>query len=133
MSLIQLLEFDQKGDERGTLVALESLKNIPFAIQRVYYLVSLDAKQPRGFHAHKQLKQVAICLSGSCTFVMDDGHDKEDIILQSPAVGLYIAEMMWHEMSNFSKDCVLMVLASDYYDESDYIRCYHEFKKRAAL
>ena len=127
MSLINLIHFEVKGDDRGSLVALEALKNIPFAIKRVYYLTKLSADYPRGFHAHIELKQVAICLNGSCRFVLDNGQHKEEVVLDSSAVGLYIPEMIWREMHDFSEDCVLIVLASEYYAEADYIRDYTAF------
>lgn len=132
MSIIQFIEFDVKGDERGSLVALESCKNIPFEIKRVYYMTGLKADHPRGFHAHKELKQVVICLSGSCRIIMDDGSVKEEVWLQSASKGLVIPEMQWHEMHDFSEDCLLMVLASDYYSEADYLRHYDDFTRMLA-
>ena len=125
--LIKLLDFNILGDERGQLVAIEGNRQIPFDIKRVYYLFGTKPDIARGFHAHKALKQVAICVSGSCRFVMDDGVNKESIVLDSAVRGLFIDAMQWHEMYDFSPDCVLMVLASDVYDESDYIRDYESF------
>ncbi|WBA13982.1 sugar 3,4-ketoisomerase [Salinivibrio proteolyticus] len=127
MSLIKWIEFPSLGDERGNLVALEGLKNIPFEIKRVYYLLDMQANVPRGFHAHKEIVQVAICVKGSCDILMDNGQDKEIVTLDSPSKGLLIDVMQWHEMSNFSQDCVLLVLASEHYDETDYIRDYPRF------
>lgn len=127
MSLIKTIEFDLLGDDRGSLISLEENKNIPFDIKRVYYIFGTEQGVARGFHAHKELVQVAICIKGSCSFLMDDGNKKETVILDSPTIGLVIDVMQWHEMHDFSEDCVLMVLASDYYDESDYIRDYDEF------
>ncbi|CAM2825840.1 sugar 3,4-ketoisomerase [Vibrio neptunius] len=127
MSLIQWIDFKEIGDERGCLVALESNRNIPFAIKRVYYLYNLSPDLPRGFHAHRKLVQVAICLSGSCNILMDDGSHKIEVNLNSQSKGLLIDVMQWHEMRSFSKDCVLLVLASDMYQESDYIRDYNCF------
>ncbi len=122
---------DLKGftDGRGLLVALESNKSIPFDIKRIYYLTDLKKSEPRGFHAHKNLKQVAICLQGSCRFILDDGKAREEFTLSSPTQGLLIEEMYWREMDQFSEGCVILVLASELYDESDYIRDYNEFKK----
>ncbi|BCK62516.1 WxcM-like domain-containing protein [Aeromonas hydrophila] len=125
--LIKLLDFNILGDERGQLVAIEGNRHIPFDIKRVYYLFGTKPDIARGFHAHKALQQVAICVSGSCRFVMDDGVNKESIVLDSAVRGLFIDAMQWHEMYDFSPDCVLMVLASDVYDESDYIRDYESF------
>ncbi|WP_421285727.1 sugar 3,4-ketoisomerase [Aeromonas veronii] len=127
MSLITLIDLPVLGDERGSLVALEENRNIPFEIKRVYYIYGTQKGVARGFHAHKELKQVAICLSGSCRFVMDDGLKKNEVILNSPSQGLLIDVMQWHEMYDFSEDCILLVLASDIYDEADYIRDYDNF------
>ena len=127
MSLIKWIEFPCLGDERGNLVALEGMKNIPFEIKRVYYLFGMQPNIPRGFHAHKAIVQCAVCVKGSCDILMDNGTAKQIVALDSPAKGLLIDVMQWHEMSNFSQDCVLMVLASEHYDESDYIRDYAAF------
>lgn len=127
MSLVQLIEFPELGDERGSLIALESLRQIPFDIKRIYYIYGTKEGISRGFHAHKALQQVAVCVSGKCRMVLDNGHEKKDIWLDSPSKGLFIDKMMWREMHNFSPDCVLLVIASDYYNESDYIRSYDDF------
>lgn len=131
MSLINLIEFTNLGDDRGSLVSLESSKNIPFDIKRVYYIFGADADKPRGFHAHKNLQQVVICVAGKCRMVLDNGYQKEEVWLDSPTEGLLISNNIWREMHDFSKDCVLLVLASNYYDESDYIREYNEFLRNA--
>ncbi len=127
MELIKLIDFPVLGDERGSLLALEGNKNIPFDIKRVYYIYGTQNGVARGFHAHKELKQVAICLNGSCRFVMDNGVEKSDVVLNSPSQGLLIDTMQWHEMYDFSSDCILLVLASNVYDEADYIRNYDDF------
>ena len=119
--------FQQHGDERGQLVALEEFKDIPFEIKRVYYMYDTGEGIPRGFHAHKTLKQILICIHGSCKVLLDNGEEKKIVSLEKPYEGLYIAHNMWREMYDFSPDAVLMVLASEYYDESDYIRDYDEF------
>lgn len=124
---IKLLKFDIKGDHRGSLIALESLRNIPFEIKRVYYLFGTKEGVRRGYHAHKKLKQVAICVSGSCKFLLDDGIEKVIIELNNPDEGLLIEGLVWREMFDFTPDCVLMVLADDYYNEGDYIRDYKRF------
>lgn len=123
----KLLSLQTIGDERGKLVSLESLKNLPFAIKRVYYMFDTLPDEPRGFHAHKELEQLVIAIDGACEFVLDDGKNKESVWLNRPDVGLYIGKNMWREMRNFSYGCKLMILASDYYDESEYIRDYAEF------
>lgn len=128
MSLIQWIHFPPLGDERGSLVALEAKRNVPFDIKRVYYIFGTQKGIARGFHAHKNLKQVAVCIAGKCRMVMDDGQKKESIWLDSPTQGILITTE-WHEMHDFSEDCVLLVLASEHYDESDYIRDYEDFIK----
>jgi len=127
---IKFIDFEIKGDERGSLIAIEELKNIPFEIKRVYYIFNTKPNVRRGFHAHKNLKQVAICVKGSCKFLLDDGKERiDEIVLNKPNKGLLIEEMIWREMYDFSEDCVLLILASEFYDESDYIRDYEEFLK----
>lgn len=128
MSLINIISLPSKGDERGWLVALESNGVVPFDIKRIYYI--FDTKNsPRGFHAHKQLRQLAICVKGSCTMLLDDGSSRENVVLDSPLKGILIPQMMWREIHDFSDDCVLLVLASEHYSESDYIRNYDQFIK----
>ena len=127
MSLINIISFKSLGDERGSLLALESNKNIPFDIKRVYYIFGTKEATARGFHAHKNLKQIAVCVTGSCRFVLDNGKQKEEVVLDNATKGLLIKNLTWREMYDFSPDCVLMVLANKYYDESDYIRDYNDF------
>ena len=117
----------QHGDERGRLVALEEFKDIPFEIKRVYYLYETKEGVHRGFHAHKSLEQILICIHGSCDVLLDNGEEKKVISLERPYEGLYVPNNMWREMYNFSSDAVLMVLASEYYNEEDYIRDYDKF------
>ncbi|GKW33398.1 sugar 3,4-ketoisomerase [Pectobacterium versatile] len=126
---IKFLQLQTHGDERGSLIALEQDKNIPFEIKRVYYIFDTKESVRRGFHAHKQLKQVVIAVRGSCRFLLDDGKEKISIFLDNPAQGLLIESFIWREMFDFSDDCVLMVLANKLYDESDYIRNYDDFLK----
>ena len=123
----KLVDFKTLGDDRGSLIALEENYNTPFAIKRVYYIFDTKEGVRRGFHAHIDLKQMAICVKGSCTFVLDDGEKREEIRLNSPNQGLLIEGLIWREMYDFSPDCVLLVLASEHYDEDDYIRDYGEF------
>ena len=119
--------FQPHGDDRGQLVALEEFKDIPFEIKRVYYIYDTADGVRRGFHAHKELEQILICVHGSCKILLDNGKEKEDVLLDKPHEGLYISNDMWREMYDFSEGAVLMVLASRVYDESDYIRNYYEF------
>ncbi len=129
VSLIKIINFRPSGDERGSLVALEGDRSVPFDIKRVYYIFGTKEGVSRGFHAHRNLKQVAVCVTGSCRFVLDNGKQKEEIILNSATKGLLIEDLTWREMYDFSPDCVLLVLASEYYDEADYIRDYQAFLK----
>jgi len=129
MSFVRFLDIQTKGDDRGHLVALEYENNIPFDIKRVYYLTDTKEGVPRGFHAHKELMQVAVCVSGQCLMKLDDGVIKEEVWLDAPDKAIVIDKMIWHEMHNFSSGCVLLVLASEVYDERDYIRNYAIFKK----
>lgn len=127
MSLVQWVNFPALGDDRGSLVALEGNKSIPFDIKRVYYLFATQPSVARGFHAHKALRQVAVCVTGKCKMLLDNGIEKIETWLDSPIKGVVIDPMVWHEMHDFSPDCVLLVLASEHYDESDYIRDYEGF------
>ena len=129
MSLIQWTHFPPLGDDRGSLVALEGKKTVPFTIQRVYYLFGTKLGVSRGFHAHKKLQQVAVCVTGRCRMVLDDGKKREEVWLDSSIKGVALPPMVWHEMHDFSPDCVLLVLASEHYDEVDYIRSYEDFLK----
>lgn len=117
----------QHGDARGQLVALEEKKEIPFDIKRVYYIYDTLEGVRRGFHAHKELKQLMICIHGSCKVLLDNGKEKEIVNLDEPHKGIFIQSNMWREMYDFSSDAVLLVLASEVYDESDYIRDYDKF------
>ena len=129
MSLIKTVEFPALGDDRGSLVALETHKTVPFDVKRVYYIFGTKPGVSRGFHAHRALQQVAVCVTGKCRMVLDDGHHSEDVWLDSPSMGLLIGDLVWREMHDFSPDCVLLVLASEHYDEKDYIRSYDDFKQ----
>ncbi len=124
---IEIINFEIKGDERGSLISLEENKNVPFDIKRVYYIFNTVEGIRRGFHAHKKLKQLLVCVAGSCKVLLDDGKSKEEISLDNPNKGLPIESMIWREMFDFSPDCVLMVLANEIYDESDYLRDYQQF------
>jgi len=131
MAGVKLIDLNILGDDRGSLISIEGNKDIPFDIKRVYYIFATQQNVARGFHAHKQLQQLAICVAGKCKMVLDNGTKKEEIWLDSPNKGVLIKDLIWREMHYFSEDCVLMVLASAHYDESDYIRDYDEFMKQA--
>lgn len=128
----KIVDFKTLGDERGSLIALEENYNTPFAIKRVYYIFDTKKDVRRGYHAHLALKQMAICVRGSCKFLLDDGIKKEYIELNRPDQGLLIEGLIWREMYDFSEDCVLMVLADEHYDEKDYIRNYDDFLKEVS-
>ena len=119
--------FQKHSDGRGNLISVEEGKDIPFSIRRVYYMYGVPERTERGYHAHKKLKQVLICVSGSCTIVLDNGLERETVVLSDPGEGIYIGETVWREMKDFTPETVLMVLASELYDESDYIRDYEEY------
>lgn len=133
MSLIKLVKLAVFSDSRGELVSLESGRNVPFDIRRVYYLYGTNSGVARGFHAHRALKQVAIAVHGSCRFVLDNGMAREEVILSDPSQGLLVDSFIWREMHDFSDDCVLMVLANQPYDENDYIRDYDDFLKMSIV
>lgn len=128
----QILTFEEHGDDRGTLIALEENKNIPFAIKRVYYMYDTGKDVRRGYHAHRQLEQVLVCVHGQCKILLDDGIEQQVIVLSNPNSGLYLKPGLWREMYDFSEDAVLMVLASEIYDEADYIRDYQKFTEYIA-
>jgi len=127
MDLVNWLNFNVMGDHRGKLTAIESLRDVPFEIKRIYYLYETLEGVPRGFHAHRELKQVAICLTGSCRMVVSDGVSTQSVWLDTPGKGMVIDNMIWHEIYDFSSDCMLLVIADDYYNEDDYIRSKVEF------
>lgn len=114
-------------DRRGNLTYIESSNIIPFEIKRVYYLYDVPGGAERGGHAHKQLHQLIIAMSGSFDVLLDDGKNKKTFHLNRSYNGLYICPMIWREMNNFSSGSVCMVLASTFYDEEDYYREYSEF------
>lgn len=131
MNLIEWIELPNLGDHRGSLMVAEANRNIPLNIQRLYYIFGAQPDVPRGFHAHKKLQQIAFCIQGSCKMLMDNGKEKQEVLIGQSNKGLFIPPMVWHEMHDFSEDCILLVLASDHYDESDYIRNYDQFLEEA--
>ncbi len=125
----KLINMKVFGDERGKLISIEGNRTIPFDIKRVYWIFDTVPNQDRGKHAHKNMEQIIVAMDGSCDFILDDGKTREKVVLNRPDIALYIGKNMWREMKNFSYGCKLMVLASDYYDESEYIRNYDDFIK----
>lgn len=117
------------GDERGKLVPIESGIHIPFEIKRIFYIYGTEPNVPRGQHSHYKTKQYLISVNGSCKVTIDDGKSKQTHELNQPNLGLFQDAMVWGTMHDFSHDCVLLVLASEHYDEADYIRNYENFKQ----
>lgn len=120
----------QKISDDCVMCVAEGNKQIPFNINRVYYMVQADPDSPRGYHSHKKLEQVFFCIQGSMKMILDDGYHREEVILDDPSVGVMLRPMVWHEMHDINKDTVMLIFASDGYDESDYIREYATYKKR---
>ena len=125
----KLLNLKKIIDPRGNLTFIESGIDINFEIKRIYYIYDVPSGEYRGAHAHKDLEQLMISVSGSFDVILDDGKSREIVKLNNPAVGLYITKGIWREMSNFSAGSVCLVLASEHYDERDYIRNYDQFLK----
>jgi dTDP-4-dehydrorhamnose 3,5-epimerase-like enzyme len=126
-----LLEFPIVTDPRGNLTFVESNRHIPFDIKRVYYLYDVPGGAERGGHAHRNLQQVIVAMSGSFDVVLNDGKRSHRYHLNRSYYGLYVSSMIWREIDNFSSGSVCMVLASEFYDEADYYRDLDEFKQAA--
>jgi len=123
----QIIEIPKISDPRGNLSYIEGGNHIPFAIQRVYYLYDIPGGEERGSHAHKELQQLIIALSGSFDVELSDGKQKKRFTLNRPYQGLYVPTMLWRKLDNFSSGSVCMVLASNKYDEDDYYRDHQEY------
>lgn len=122
-----IIDLSIKGDERGSLIALESEQEIPFDIKRVFYVYGTQKGISRGNHAHHKTKEFLVAVSGSCRVILDNGKGKIAYDLNKPNIGLFKDKLIWITMDNFSEDCVLLVLCDVYYDESDYIMEYDKF------
>lgn len=129
----RIIDLPKISDPRGNLSFIEGGRHIPFDIRRVYYLYDVPGGSDRGSHAHKSLHQFIVAMSGSFDVVLDDGREKKRFHLNRSYYGLYVCPMMWRDLDNFSSGAVCMVLASEYYDENDYLRDYAEFKKLAEV
>jgi len=125
--LVQLVPIPQRGDARGQLSVAEIGGALPFIVRRVYWIHGTNPGVSRGFHAHKQLRQLCVCVAGSVRVSLFDGRREESVVLNSSAKGLLIGPSLWREMHEFSPDCVLMVFADAEYDEADYIRSKEAF------
>lgn len=124
--ITELQEFKVLGDHRGELVALEANRQIPFDVKRVFYIYGTQ-DVPRGNHSHYKTKQFLVSVNGNCKVTLDNGKEKETFDLNKPNLGLFQDALIWGSMHDFSSDCVLMVLADEYYDASDYITSYDTF------
>lgn len=124
----KMLDFPQKGDERGHLVVVEGMKDIPFDIKRIFYIYGSDQTVVRGQHANKKTKFVLINVSGCSKVKVKDGKGNEEVFsLDRPHMGIYLPQMVWKDMYDFSEDSVLLCLASEHYDTEEYIRDYEDF------
>jgi dTDP-4-dehydrorhamnose 3,5-epimerase-like enzyme len=124
---IERIQLQRHGDQRGMLIALEQDRNVPFEIRRVYYMFATKSGVRRGQHAHRHLNQLVVAVRGSVTMLLDDGGGSREVVLDDPSRGLLLGRMVWRELYDFSADCVLMVLADQVYDSSDYITDYDAF------
>jgi hypothetical protein len=124
-----IINLPKIADPRGNLTFIEGERHVPFQIRRVYYLYDTPGGAERGGHAHKNLHQLIVAMSGSFDVVLDDGKEKKRFHLNRSYYGLYVCPMIWRELDNFSSGSVCMVLASNFYDESDYYRDFQEFLK----
>ena len=130
MKTVEMLEFPQHGDERGRLVVLEGLADVPFDIRRIFYIYGSDPQVVRGQHANRRTEFVLINVVGSSKVKVRDGKGNEAIfVLNRPHTGVYLPAMVWKDMYDFSPDSVLLVVCSEHYDESEYIRDYATFEK----
>lgn len=126
--LINLIKIPEIFDDSFLYFAQHP--NIPFEIKRVYYIIGANIKLSRGYHAHKKNRQIIFCIQGSIKLILDNGKIKKEIILDNPAIGLMLENMIWHQMHDFKKNTILLVLASKEFDETDYIRDYERFKSK---
>lgn len=132
MTNTKVVTFQEHRTEKiGALVAVETMKEIPFDIKRVYYIYDVETDQRRGFHSHNDLEQMLICTHGSVKILVKSPYEEEEILLDSPDKGLYIGPMVWREMFDWQDDAVLMVLASKHFDPEDYIRDYAYYEEQA--
>jgi hypothetical protein len=127
LSDCRIINLPKITEPRGNLTFIEGGRHIPFEIKRVYYLYDVPGGAERGAHGHRRLQQFIIGMSGSFDVILDDGFDKKTIHMNRSYYGLYVSPMMWRDVTNVSSGAVLMVLASEFYDASDYFRDYKQF------
>lgn len=126
----RILEFDERGDERGNLVVVEGMQDVPFSIERIFYIYGSDGEIVRGKHANINSEFVLVNVAGSCKVKVDDGRGNVEVFsLDKPRIGLYLPKLVWKEMYEFSQDSVLLCLASEHYDELEYLRDYDGYIK----
>ncbi len=127
-NMYSILNFEEKGDERGSLIVAEGDgRDIPFSIKRVFYIYGSDAEVIRGQHANKKTEFVLINVCGTSKVKMCNGREEKIVVLDKPRMGLYLKKMLWKEMYDFSEDSILLVLASEHYDANEYIREYNAY------
>mgnify|MGYP001275220832 CR=1 FL=1 len=129
ISKCRLINIPEFKDHRGALSFIEGGITIPFEIKRIYYLYKVPNKEDRGNHAHKEMEQLIIPISGSFKIDLNDGKNKKEFLLNKPSKGLYLCPMIWRKLYDFSKDATCLVLSSTVFDEGDYYRSYNEFLK----
>jgi len=129
----KLIDLPKIYDKRGSLIPIESSSTIPFQIKRIYYIYDVPEGSGRGGHAHKELEQLFIAISGSFDVILDDGKATKKINLNRPDVGLYVSPMMWRTLENFSPNSVCLVIASLVFDENDYFRSYNDYLRALNL
>ena len=129
----KIFHFKDLGDERGKLVVIEGAEAIPFEIKRVFYIYDSDSTVVRGQHANKESEFVLINVAGNSKVRITDGIEEFVVELNEPMMGVYIPKMIWKDMYDFSKDSVLLVLASTHYDGKEYIRCYEDYLKEMGI
>jgi dTDP-4-dehydrorhamnose 3,5-epimerase-like enzyme len=131
MQNTSMITFKEIADEYGCLVPIEAQGDVPFEVKRIYYIYHVANGVRRGFHSHNDLHQALICVKGHVKILVKTPFEEQIVDLHNPAEGLYIGPMIWREMYDFSEDAVLLVLASEHYDESDYVRNYEAYEKIA--
>lgn len=114
------------------LIFAQYPNHLPFSVKRVFYILSANTKLPRGLHAHKKTQLVMFCIQGSIKLVLDNGKKRSEVLLDKPNTGIFIDKMIWHEMHNFKKNTILLIIASEIFEPKDYIRDYGKFKRKAS-
>lgn len=127
----KMLQFSCYKDNYGSLVPIETMENVPFNVKRIYYIYEVENKMRRGYHSHRDLEQALICVHGSVKIHVRTPFESEEVLLDDPTKALYIGPMVWREMYDFTDSAVLLVLASEHYTVSDYIRNYSEYEVEA--